>query len=45
MQTCLSAVKHAYYGGLSTLDETAKMSLILKTVWSSKAMGAGINCE
>lgn len=31
MLTCLSAVKPSHYGGLSTLDETGKTSLVLKT--------------
>lgn len=39
------AIKPSHYGGLSTLDETGKTSLVLKIVWSSKAMGAGMNCD
>lgn len=47
MLNCLSisAVECSCYGDLSTLDETGKKSLVLKIGWSSKAMGAGMNCD
>lgn len=47
MLNCLSIspVEWSLYGGLSTLDETGKNSLVLKIGWSSKAMGAGMNCD